>query len=73
MLTVGNKIAFTSMYQTGYNLYNFIVCNGAKRGGVLSPLLFIIYIEILHDRLAKSGYGCLNTITVLLSSRSYTS
>ena len=29
-----------------------------KQGGVLSPLLFNIYIDVLLERLAKSGQGC---------------
>ena len=38
--------------------HNFRVCNGVKQGGVLSPLLFNIYIDVLLERLAKSGQGC---------------
>ena len=32
--------------------------NGVKQGGVLSPVLFAIYMDELLDRLAKSGVGC---------------
>ena len=32
--------------------------NGVKQGGVLSPILFAIYMDELLDRLAKSGVGC---------------
>ena len=39
--------------------HNFRVCNGVKQGGVLSPLLSNIYIDVLLERLAKSGLGCL--------------
>ena len=38
--------------------HNFRVCNGVKQGGVLSPLLFNIYIDVLLERLTKSGQGC---------------
>ena len=38
--------------------HNFRVCNGVKQGGVLLPLLFNIYIDVLLERLAKSGQGC---------------
>ena len=34
------------------------VSNGAKQGGVLSPLLFSVYIDELFNRLKLSGYGC---------------
>ena len=32
--------------------------NGVKQGGVLSPRLFSIYIDVLIQSLQKSGYGC---------------
>ena len=36
----------------------FTASNGVKQGGVLSPILFGIYIDVLFKRLAESGYGC---------------
>ena len=36
----------------------FKVCNGVKQGGVLSPLLFSIYMDELTERLKRSGVGC---------------
>ena len=36
----------------------FTARNGAKQGGVLSPLLFAIYTDRLLKRLEESGVGC---------------
>ena len=36
----------------------FHVTNGVKQGGVLSPILFSVYIDVLLESLQKSGYGC---------------
>ena len=37
---------------------NFGCQNGVKQGGVLSPVLFCIYVDVLLKRLADSGIGC---------------
>lgn len=37
----------------------FSTSNGVKQGGVLSPILFAIYIDELLDRLKQSGFGCM--------------
>ena len=37
---------------------NFSVVNGVKQGGVLSPILFSVYVDGLLTRLKKSGTGC---------------
>jgi hypothetical protein len=37
---------------------DFPVTNGIKQGGVLSPLLFGVYIDVLIKKLRSSGFGC---------------
>jgi hypothetical protein len=36
----------------------FSVCNGVKQGGILSPILFCIYIDVLLERLKRASVGC---------------
>ena len=36
----------------------FVVKNGVKQGGVLSPILFNVYMDILLRKLQASGMGC---------------
>ena len=37
---------------------SFIVMNGVKQGGVLSPVLFVVYTDGLLLKLQESGIGC---------------
>ena len=37
---------------------HFEVSNGVRQGGVLSPILFTIYLDGLLDSLHTSGRGC---------------
>ena len=36
----------------------FSVSNSVKQGGVLSPVLFTVYLDGLIDQLRKKGLGC---------------
>ena len=37
---------------------SFTVKNGVKQGGILSPILFCLYIDELLNRINESGLGC---------------
>ena len=37
----------------------FTTSNGVKQGGVLSPILFSVYIDEMLNRLSRSGFGCM--------------
>ncbi len=41
-----------------YKTSAFKIWNGVKQGGVLSPVLFTLYIDELLIRLKQSGLGC---------------
>ncbi len=36
----------------------FDVTNGVKQGGVMSPILFAVYVDGLFHKLKKSGVSC---------------
>ena len=38
--------------------HKFDVTNGVRQGGVLSPLLFSVYIDELLEKLKRNGIGC---------------
>ena len=37
---------------------NFCVTNGVKQGGIISPILFCVYIDVILSRLHDAGVGC---------------
>ena len=38
------------------------IANGVRQGGVASPILFIVLLDVLYERLSSSGYGiCIGT------------
>ena len=39
-------------------VFKFSICNGIHQGGVLSPILFTIYVDDLLADLDKQGVGC---------------
>ena len=41
-----------------YPFFTFHVSNGVQQGGVLSPILFTVYIDELLQRLQNLGVGC---------------
>ena len=45
--------------QWGSSLSNgFSVSNGVRQGGVLSPYLFVVYVDGLLEELSNGGVGC---------------
>jgi len=41
-----------------YTSYTFMLCAGVRQGGVLSPILFCIYVDCIVQSLESSKLGC---------------
>ena len=48
----------TRVEWNGIRSHSFSVCNGVKQGGIVSPVLFCLYIDGLLQSLADLGVGC---------------
>jgi len=58
-ISVTNVYCFKAcIFWNGFFSNMFAVKNGVKQGGILSPLLFCVYFDVLINRLTQSGYGC---------------
>jgi len=49
---------FVRVSWCGYFSEYFLATNGVKQGGVLSPILFCVYLDELLIGLSKAGIGC---------------
>ena len=47
-----------SVLWNGYQSSKFGVTNGVRQGGVLSPILFTVYVDDLLKELEENGVGC---------------
>ncbi len=57
------QVKWKSITGAGFSVLNgikqgWVVLNRVKQGGVLSPVLFALYIDGLLKRLSKSEVGC---------------
>lgn len=49
---------FVHVSWSGSSSPTFLASNGVKQGGVLSPVLFCVYMDGLLNRLSRAGVGC---------------
>ena len=50
--------SFARVSWNGVCSRSFVIENGVRQGGIVSPILFCIYIDGLLHRLSESGVGC---------------
>ena len=46
--------------------FKFTASNGVKKGAILSPIIFSLYMDELFERLEKSGVGCHNLWGIIM-------
>jgi len=51
------KIVFVVQWDNHFSSY-FAIKSGVRQGGVLSPILFNIYVDCLAEDLKHSDLGC---------------
>ena len=56
ILYVYKSVCYVTWANNHYETFN--ISNGVKQGGVISPLLFSIYIDNLFLELRNCGLGC---------------
>jgi len=47
------RVRWNGKYSEVFSVYNEV-----KQGGILSPILFCIYIDVLLERLKQASVGC---------------
>ena len=53
-----NPMVLPSNLMEGNTVFHLSVANGMRQGGILSPILFTVYIDELLQRLTNIGVGC---------------
>jgi len=51
------KLVSSVLWNGVFSAYFCVNC-GVRQGGILSPLLFNVYVDQLIDSLSDSGFGC---------------
>ncbi len=57
-LQIYNLFEMLGRWSYNLSLHLFSVTNGVKQGGLISAILFCVYMDDLLKELANSGLGC---------------